>query len=121
MLLINLLAIAHEFLPEAQVQIGKDLTEGLLVGDAGTRVEKLLQSVARRIPDKPFKSFGHRHITLPHRKAEHLLQRPGEGVASFGFLQGLETETDGVGGGWILRMLPDEGVAEVDSAEKLKR
>lgn len=108
-------------LAEARVQIGEDLTEGLLVRDAGAGVEKLLGSVARRIPNQSFEILGHRHIILPNRKAEHLLQRPREGIARFGFLQRLETETDGVGCGWILRMLPDEGVAEVDSAENLER
>lgn len=75
----------------------------------------------RRIPNELFEIDGHRHIALSHREAEHLLQRPCEGIASFSFLQRLETETDCVGRGWILAMLPNEGIAEVDRAEKLDR
>lgn len=50
-----------------------------------------------------------------------MLQRPREGVASFGFLQRLETEADAVGHRWIVGMMLDKGVAEVGGAEKLDR
>lgn len=93
----------------------------MLVRDARAGVQKLLGSVARRIPNELFKIVRHRHIVLPHREAEHVLQRPRDGIAMFGALQRLETEADDVGGGRILGVLPDEGVAEVDGAEEMER
>lgn len=116
-----MLAVAHELLAEARVQVGEDLADGLFVRDAAAGVQKVLRSVARRLPNEYFEIVGHRHVALTHRETEHLLHWPREGVASFGFLQRLETEADAVGYGWILGMMPDEGVAEVDRAEKLER